>query len=165
ILEKHLLPLINKKFNGKRYLFQDDNDDFLDKIIVEVNDLFLKRADYGYYFGEITEEIEEYLMEKRISPENFFELVNQERYSNQYPNLFGFCYERGIGNTMDWKKAKLFYERSEESGDHYGEWLLGYMYLNNHETMDVNKGLFLCKKSADAGNARAQLILAEFYAW
>ena len=26
ILEKNLLPLINKEFNGKEYLFQDDND-------------------------------------------------------------------------------------------------------------------------------------------
>ena len=26
ILEKHLLPLIDKEFNGKGYLFQDDND-------------------------------------------------------------------------------------------------------------------------------------------
>ncbi|CAG8685166.1 991_t:CDS:2, partial [Ambispora gerdemannii] len=49
------------------------------------------------------------------------ELITQEKYYKQYPNLAGFSYQAGLGTEMDSIKAKPFYEMFAQNNNH---WLL-----------------------------------------
>jgi TPR repeat protein len=75
--------------------------------------------------------------------------------------LAGECWQNGLTGTRDTAKAEAAYQKSMQMGFSKSRCALGEMLLS--EPGHGERGLALCKESANAGEVDAQLVLANAY--
>jgi TPR repeat protein len=75
--------------------------------------------------------------------------------------MVGECYKRGLGGTRDADKAKAAFVRAAEMGYPNAKCALGEMLMA--EPGQAARGLDLCKETARAGDANAQVMVGDVY--
>jgi len=75
--------------------------------------------------------------------------------------MVGECYRRGLGGQRDASKAKAAFGRAAAMGFPKAKCALGQMLMA--EPPEAARGLALCKESASAGDAYAQLRVGDAY--
>jgi TPR repeat protein len=69
-------------------------------------------------------------------------------------SITGCCYKSGYGVTLDYAKAKFYYEKAVELGNSYGFNDLGFIYRHGFGvTVDCAKAKFYYEKAAELGNS------------
>lgn len=76
-------------------------------------------------------------------------------------HLVGACWQNGLNGTRDTAKAEAAYTRAVQMGFTKSRCALGQMLLS--EPGQGERGLGLCKESANAGEVEAQLAVADAY--
>jgi TPR repeat protein len=76
-------------------------------------------------------------------------------------HLVGECYRRGVNGPPDPEKAKAAFARAAEMGYAKSKCALGQMLMA--EPGQGGRGLALCKEAGDAGDAAAQVAVADAY--
>jgi TPR repeat protein len=76
-------------------------------------------------------------------------------------HLVGECYRSGLAGTVDKAKAEAAYARAADMGYPKSKCALGEMLFADPQQAD--RGLALCKQSAQAGDADAQAKVGDFY--
>jgi len=76
-------------------------------------------------------------------------------------HLVGACWQNGLAGTRDTAKAEAAYNRAVQMGYTQSRCALGQMLLA--EPGQAERGIGLCKESANAGEVDAQLAVADAY--
>jgi TPR repeat protein len=76
-------------------------------------------------------------------------------------HLVGMCAENGLAGAADPKKAEAAYQKAADMGFPKSRCALGQMLMR--QKTDAERGLLLCKESAQAGDVDAQMSVADAY--
>lgn len=108
--------------------------------------------------GDIYEEEEDYENAVR-----YYQMAVDAGDNDGLCNM-GYCYEKGQGVVLSFKKAVQFYEQAVNQGSVRGCKMLANCYLEGIGVeKDANKALELYLKAANAGDAQAMYLIGSLY--
>ena len=72
-------------------------------------------------------------------------------------NSLGYCYNYGIGISIDKQKAFELYQTASNLGNHVAQYNLAFMYKEGQGTeKNIDQAIYWYRKSAEQGNQSAQ---------